>query len=211
MAKENLNDALEGLHLDILNDYIDKGKTDSMEPEMVEYMQQLQFIQQRLHRVESPANVVRSLMAFYPNLNIVTARSRFNDALKFFYLDDETSDQAWNNYLFGIAMQSIELAARTVDTPEASLKIVDALAKARTIKGLDKDKGEPIDPRLLEEKIEIFTLTPSDVGLPEANKRLIAEQVDQFPIKEHEKLKIKMDAGVKPREIFNLKHEQTED
>jgi len=213
MAKDNFKDALEGLHFDILNDYIEKGKTDAMEPEMVSYLEQLRFIQQRMHRVESPNNVIKSLVAFYPELNIITAKSRFTDALKFFCLDEDITNQAWNNYLFNIAMQAIELAVRTVDSPEASLKIVDALVKAKIIKGLDKDSDDLIDPRLLEEKVEIFTLTPSDVGLPEADKRIISEQIDQFPIKEHEKLRLKMDAGVskKPREIFKYKHGKTED
>lgn len=204
-------DELEGLHFDILNDYIEKGNTEDMPEELIAYMKHLQFVQDRLGRVESPKNVIKSLRAFFPELTEITARSRFEDALKFFYLDDGSIKQMYNNVLFEICMKAIQLAVKTVKTPEQSLKIVDAVLKAKQVKGLDKDDDDPIDPRLLEEKIEIHTLTPGDVGLPEANKRIIAQQIDDMPLQEEQKLRIKMDAGVVPRQLLNWNNEQTED
>lgn len=212
MSKKSIQSEFEGLHYDILNDYITKGEApENMEPEMLEYMEQLQFVQQRLHRVESPNNVIKSLVAFYPKLTVFTAKSRFNDALKFFYLDEDASKEAWNNYLFNLSMQAIELAAKSVDSPETALKIVDAILKAQAIKGLNKDDENTIDPKLLEEKYEIFTLKPSDVGLPEANRQAIAKQIDQMPLREEQKLRIKMDAGVEPRKLFTLDEPKQED
>ena len=204
-------DELEGLHFDILNDFIEKGNTNNMPDELVLYMKQLQFVQDRIGRVESPKNVIKSLRAFFPELNEITAKSRLDDALKFFYLDEGMPKQVLNNVLFEICMKAIQLAVKTVKTPEQSLKIVDAVLKAKQVKGLDKDDEDPIDPRLLEEKIEIHTLTPSDVGLPEASKRVIAQQIDDMPITEAQKLRIKMDAGVEPRKVLEWNYEQTED
>ena len=216
MAKKNFKSELEGLHFDILNDFIENGKADELDGDMLVYLEQLKFIQQRMHRVESPKNVIHSLMAFYPGLNVITAKSRFDDALQFFYLDEDFSKQVWNNYLFEICMKAIQLAVRTVDSPEASLKIIDAVLKAKQVKGLDKDDdGDKVDPRLLLQKIEIHSLKPEDVGLVSANRQVLARQIDQLPLQEEQKLRLKMDAGVVPRELFNPMQqpddEQTED
>jgi len=214
MAEDPIKDAFEGIHLDVLNDYIEKGTHQKdMEPEIITYMAQLEFIQKRLHRVESPNNVVKSLRAFYPDLNLKQARSRFNDALHFFHLDDDTSKQAWNNYLFNVAMQAIELTIKSLGPDDDPLRVVDALLKAKTIKGLDKDEEDAVDPKLLEERYEIFSLTPSDLGLPEANRHVIADQIDQMPLQEQEKLKLKMEASAvdKRFDIFKKTNNGTKD
>lgn len=211
MGIESLKDELEGLHFDILNDYIERGVAkEDMPSELILYMEQVQFVHSRLNRAQSPQNVINSLVAFYKDLNPITAKSRLDDCLKFFYVDETDNKRLWNNVLFEISMKAIELAAKTVKSPETSLKIVDAVKKAQEIKYFGIEDDVEIDPRLLEEKIEIFTMTPSDVGLPEASKRIIAQQVDQMPLTEEQKLKIKMDAGVEPRQILNWNNEQTE-
>lgn len=212
MSNRNTDNELEGLHLDILNDYIEKGVTpDDMEPEMQQYLLQLQFIQQRFNRVESPSNVINSLVLAFPDMTITKAKSRFNDALRFFHLDPEESKDALRNWLFDVSMKVIQLSIRTVKNPKEAVKIVDAIKKAYEIKGLHLPDKTPIPKELLEERIEIFSLNPSDVGLPEANRQLIAQQIEQFPIQEEQKLRIKMDAGLMPKEIFKPNHEQTED
>lgn len=201
---------LEGLHFDILNDYIEKGKVNDLEPEMVEYLKQLEFIQQRLNRVNSPMNVINSLMAFFPELDAVTAKSRFDDALMFFHLDSDSRKQAWRNVLFEISMKAIELAVRTVKTPEAAIKIVDAVEKAAKIKGLHLPDKESIPEGVLTEKVEIHSLTPEDVGLESANRRRLAAIIDQLPVHEDLKIKFKMEGNLLPKErlIFD---EQAED
>ncbi|WP_422105582.1 hypothetical protein [Winogradskyella sp.] len=208
---ENLKDELEGLHFDILNDYIEKGVAkEDMPAELILYMEQVQFAHNRLNRAESPQNVIKSLLAFYNDLNPISAKSRLDDCLKFFYVDEIDNKRLWNNVLFEISMKAIQLAVKTVKSPETSLKIVDAIKKAQEVKYFGIEDDVDIDPRLLEEKIEIHTLTPSDVGLPEANKRIIANQIDQMPLLEEQKLRLKMDAGLEPKQILNW-HEQTED
>ncbi|WP_044403403.1 hypothetical protein [Lacinutrix sp. Hel_I_90] len=208
MAKSKLNKSeLEGLHYDILEDFIANGTSDDMDDDMMLYLEQLKFVHSRLHRVESPGNVVKSLRVFY-SLDPKTALSRFNDALKFFYLDKEVSNDIYRSILFEIAMKAIQLAVKTADSPEVSLKIVDAVKKAGEIKGLHLPDKEEIPEGLLEEKVEIFTLTPGDLGLTEANRKQLAAQIDQMPLKEEQKLRIKQDASVEPREFFRP-NEQT--
>lgn len=207
--KKDLKADLEGLHFDVLNDYIEKGVLASdMDSDIQEYLLQLQFVQQRLHRVESPGNVVNSLVAFFPSLNIKTAKSRFNDALLFFYLDQDISNDVWRNLLFEMSMKAIQLAIRTTKSDLGALKIVDAIERAAKIKGLHLPDKDPLPKGLLDEKIEIHSLTPADVGLPEANRSILAEYIDQMPLEETQKLKLKMEAGVKPKEIFTF-NEQT--
>ena len=85
--KNDILDELEGLHFDILNDAIQKGETNEMPEEMVVYMEQLEHARSRLNKGESPMNVIRSLRSFYPDLNEITAKSRLDDTLRFFYVD----------------------------------------------------------------------------------------------------------------------------
>lgn len=211
MGVDSLKDELEGLHFDILNDYIEKGvPKEEMPDELILYMEQVQFAHNRVGRGASPQNVVNSLVAFYDDLNPMTAKSRLDDCLKFFYVDEIDNKRIWNNVLFELSMKAIELAIKTVNSPETSLKIVDSIKKAQEVKYFGIEDDVEIDPRLLEEKVEIFTMTPSDVGLPEASKRVIAQQIDQMPLQEEQKLRLKMDAGLEPRQILNW-NEQTED
>jgi len=201
MAKQKFSE-LEGEHFKILENFIKNGNTDKLDGEMVEYLEQLKFIQARLHRVDSPKNVIKTLMASFPGLNITTATSRFNDALQFFYLDKDVSNDAWRNVLFEIGMKALSVIVQSAKKVEDMEAVISSIEKLSKIKGLHLPDKPEIPKGVLDEKVEIHTLTPEDVGLKSADKRLLAKQIDQLPVREDEKLRIKQEAGAEPREFF---------
>ncbi|KAB8156146.1 hypothetical protein EZY14_002705 [Kordia sp. TARA_039_SRF] len=186
---------------DLLEQYIESGTDDELDAEMSLYLEQLKFVQDRLHRVESPGNVVKSLRTFY-DLNYRQAKSIVDDALKFFHLDPVSNNEILRNLLFEIGMKALTVLVRTASEPKDMREVIKSLGDLAKIKGLDKPDKEEIPETLLTERIEVHSLTPEHVGLPSANRNTLASIIDQLPVEEEKKLEIKGHAGIEIPQLF---------
>ena len=86
--------------------------------------------------------------------------------------------------------------------------------QAARIKQLDRP--DPVKPKELDEKpFKVYDLDPEKVGLPSANRNLLAAQIDSMPdIPSREKVRLKRDANVVDidfEEMLDDQEEKTKD
>ncbi|UOB16581.1 hypothetical protein [Abyssalbus ytuae] len=208
--KTNKESALEGIHLSILEDWVDKGKTETLPDEMVEYLDQLNFINALWRSVNSPQKIIKKLSLTY-NINELIAKSRFEDAMTWFYLDDKVKKDSWRNALFEKLLQLADaaiLSAKTVDDYNKASIIIE---RAYRVKGLDKDEDPGIPDEAFNKPTKVYSLDTSDFeDLPQTNRHLLGQYVDEMNILESEKVRIKREAGLEPKELFDS-YEQKKD
>ncbi|UOY07716.1 hypothetical protein L0P88_03995 [Muricauda sp. SCSIO 64092] len=193
------------MHYAILEDWVDKGRTETLPEEMVTYLEQLTMVNQLWNACQTPNKIIQKLMASYPGLNAKTARSRWEDACTWFYLDDQVKKDAWRNMLFEKQLKladAIITGAQKNEDYDLASKVLERAAK---VKRLDQKEEEVIPQEAFTKRIKIFdsdTLQFEDLP-PPANRKLLAEYIDKVNIEELQKVKLKQDAGIEPKELFN--------
>ncbi|QQV89993.1 hypothetical protein M1M27_gp49 [Cellulophaga phage Ingeline_1] len=210
--KKKLQSELEGLHYSILQDWVDKGRSEQMPEEMILYLEQLNFANRLWDSCNTPRAIIKKLEITYPDLDLLSAKSRFEDAMQWFYLDDKTPREVYRNMLFEKQLKLVDaaiLSARTVDDYNKASLI---LQRAYVMKGLDKDEEDVIPDHAFDKPTKIYSLDTSDFAdLPQnTNRNRLGEYIDTMNLTEEQSLKIKQEAGIEPKELFG-NYEQEED
>lgn len=199
------------MHYSILEDWVDKGRTETLPDEMVEYLEQLTMVNQLWNSQNSPNKILQKLQASYPELNAKTARSRMDDAFTWFYLDDQVKKDAYRNMLFDKMLKLVDATIISATSPEDYDRASKILLRAYRVKQLDKDEEESIPEEAFKKPIKIYSLDTSEFeDLPEApDRKLLAEYIDQMNATEAQALRIKQDAGIEPKQLFD--HEDSKE
>lgn len=200
---------LEGLHYEILMEFINTGKTKSIEdPEMIIYLEQLELIRRWHDSLQHETKILRALCLAYPNLNLRTAKTRYNDSLNYFYSDTTIKKSAWRNLyadkLDKLANAVILSAKEAKDYKYAA----DILHKAVTVRGSMEPEKDIIPDDIFIQKQPIFIMDPSMIGLQKADRNILAKQIDQFALTEGQKDKLKQEAGVADFQLLDYLNEQ---
>lgn len=192
------------MHYSILEEWVDKGRTETLPEEMITYLEQLTMVNQLWNSQNSPNKILQKLQASYPELDSRTAKSRMEDAFTWFYLDDQVKKEAYRNMLFDKMLKLVDatiLSARSAEDYDRASKI---LLRAYKVKQLDKDEEDTIPNEAFMKPIKVFSLDTSDFeDLPEApDRKLLADYIDQMNLTTAQALRIKQDAGVEPKQLF---------
>lgn len=204
---------LEGLHFSILQDWIDKGRTEELPEEMVRYLEQLNFVNGLWNSCHTPQRIMAKLVVTYPELDRISAKNRFEDAVTYFYLDEHVKQSAWRNLIFEKHLKLVDAAILSAKTVDDYNKASLMLERAYKAKGLDKDEDQNIPEEAFMKRIDIYSLDTSDFAdLPQKTDRnLLAAYVDEMNINESEKIRIKQEMGAEPKQLFERYETEPED
>lgn len=212
MSKKNkkLKTELEGMHYSVLQDWVETGRKGNMPDEMVEYVQQLDLVRGLWYSCNTPYQIINKLQVHYPELDNLTATSRFQDACCYFFLDDKIKQDSWRNMIFEKHMQLYNAAVLSARSVDDYAKASGILERAYRAKRLHEKEEETIPEAAFTKPTKVYTLDTSDVGLPKANRNLLGEYIDQMLVTEEERLKIKQEASMEPKSIFDYDGESEE-
>lgn len=202
--KSSYNKELEGLHFSILQDWVDKGRTEKLPEGMDRYLEQIDYANRLWRSANSPQTIIKKLATTYKELNIMTAKSRYEDAMVWFYLDDKISQEAWRNVIFEKQMQIVDAAIRSATCVDDYNKASMILQRAYKAKGLHELEEEKIPEGAFNRPIKVYSLDTSDfIDLPQnTNRNLLGQYIDEMNLTEQQRVKIKRDAGIAPKELF---------
>lgn len=208
---KQLEKIIEGEHYSLLEQWIEDEETILPEG-MDDYVKQLEYARGFLYSGSTPNGAARKLILHYPDLSLKQAKSRVKDAVYHFYIDGDLKAEAYRHLLFEKQMQLAELTLRTAKT-RADLDIVSKMyERAGKAKQLHLPDKEEFPEGMFEQKWKIYSLDTSDVGLPEmADRNQLGAMIDSFNIAEAEKIRLKQDAGVEPRELLQFNGQEESD
>lgn len=179
-----------------LQDFIESGQTDNIPPQVERYLNMLKDANNMYSKYKSRAFIINTLKLTY-GIKDSRAGQILSDALNFFNSDNSVTKMAWRNIL-AKKLEDAALLALAKDELENYRRIIMSIAELR---GLDKD--DPPPAQLPMQRIVTYTLKPKDVGMEEVDRRQLAREIDKLLLPENEERRIKMEAGIGPRKLFD--------
>jgi hypothetical protein len=188
---------IEGQELELIQDYIENGRTGEMPEELVTYLNQLELIRGLHIKNKSRQFVINLLTAPPYSLSQYIARRRYEDCMNFFYLDTHIKKQAWRN----IYAEKLEMAAKAVLATWKTPKDMDVYNKlivsAAKMRGLEEPDKEELPEEVYKKPFKLYSNDPKMfVDMPNVSRKALAELIDSYDISEIDKDRLKEEASV---------------
>jgi hypothetical protein len=163
--------------------------------------------------------VIRSMYSKYKSkkfiLNAITispysipkrsADKLYNDALNFFYSDNDVKKEAWCN-IYAEKLETAAMVAWEQSDMETYGKLIMDAAELRGCKKEDALEKEPFDRRPV-----VYLFDPKKFGLAEPNKRELAALIDGLDVGEKDKQRARRDAQLIEDADFEILPQPDED
>lgn len=204
-------DILEGMHYEILEKWVKGGRVDVLPEGMEVYLNQLTAVLGFHNRCFNKTQIIKRLRATF-NLNYHQAKSRYVDAINYFYLDKDITYDAYMNMYADKLDKVSDLIIQSSTTPEEAFLAVKVIKEAALIREKVKPK-DLIPEELFTRPYKVYTLQLEDLGVHEpVNRNHLAKMIDEMEsLEESEKLRIKQEASLEPRQLFSSYDEETKD
>ncbi len=183
-------------YFETLQNYVASGCSMELTAEELDYYNVL-YALVGINRKYGKDNAVAFLMHEPFNVERMRARQMYSEAINLFYLCDAIENDAHRNMMYATGSKDMEVYGNLI-------------VQAAKIKQLDKP--DPIKPKEMDEKhIKVYDLDPAAVGLPSANRNLLAAQIDGMTdISAREKTRLKRDANIIDVDIEEMLDDQEE-
>lgn len=196
-------------HFDTLQNYLASGCTMELTAEELDYYNVL-YALVGINRKYGKDNAIAFLMHEPFNVERMRARQMYSEAINLFYLNDSIENDAHRNMMYDNLMKAAQVVLMNATTSKDMEVYGNLTVQAAKIKQLDKP--DPVKPKEIEEKhIKVYDLDPAAVGLPSANRNLLAAQIDGMAdISGREKTRLKRDANIIDVDIEEMLDDQEE-
>ena len=184
----------EKSHYDTLQDYLASGCTMQLTDEELDYYNAL-YALVGIHRKYGKENAIAFLM--HPPFNVPQAKAQrmHAEALNLFFLNDTVENDAWRNILFDNLQKAALAVLQNAESSKDMEVYGNLLVQAAKVKQLDKpDPVKAASPA--DKPVKVYDLDPAAVGLPAANRLSLGRQIDTMDLPEHEKERLRRDAGI---------------
>lgn len=186
--------------------YIEHGKKGSMPEKLVEYLEVIELIRSLYDKYKSKRFIVKLLTTKPYSFSEHMANKLYAESLNFFYADNQVKREAWGN-IFADKLEKLALLCIENDDFEGARRNLLDAAKLR----MGDEKKEQIPKELLDRRPIFYTIKPKDVGLPEVDRRKLAQYIDSLPdIPYDERLRLHREALTENSEgnVFDIDEEK---
>ena len=191
---------LEKIPPEIIEDFRRSDKSSVISPEIQQYIRELTTALEISRFTFSVTNAARKIVLRHPELSIATAKTRFYDALNFFHVDCNVTEEAWN----------AKYADWYDDFAEHCLlaKKYDTALRAKTLAHETRSRvNTGFKPSDFKAPVLIVSssLKPEDFGYESKNLHQIATKfkegqyevfIEKLEVSNEDKKRLKKDAGI---------------
>lgn len=204
MAKKLLD-----YELSDLQEWIENGRAETMNPEFFAYVDLLDKIRAMHNRKDlygSKEAIIKHLITFQPELkgNRVKANQLYAESIEYFYTEDIISKTAWRNLYADDLDKLYNLAVSLAQTTEEVIKCSAIKERAAKMRNLEKDDPEKLPDNFFTRPNKIYTLDMDLFELGNSDRKEIEIWIDDNTKKLTPKAidRIKQEALIQPIKIF---------
>ena len=192
---------LRQLDGDTVRNFMLTRKGDMIAEDLREYILQLNSASSIIRfQGASLTRVTRALRLEWPAMTYSEARTVYYDALQFFYIDENISAEAWDNY-YADRMEDIFRLAVKMNRLDIALK---ASAKAHEYRTRNRDVIRPGDWQppvfIVSEDVDFTRMGYRKKSVYEAvrrnEKKQLGRIIGQLPVTDRERERLRSEAGV---------------
>lgn len=194
------------MELDIseIERYVKKGDFETLPPHMATYIEWMNLAHDWYYKFKSKSWILNSLMAVCQDdkgrrISVYMASKVFSDMLSFFYSDRDFRKNSWMLYLAERILMGAAMAWE-LDDFEGYTK---ALERAASVLDKVQVDSSDTDQRLLERRPRFFITDAAQLGLPEIDRYALARAIDEMPVPEKTKMRLKRDLGTEKRDMLD--------
>lgn len=189
---------IDGVELDLIQEWMSSGRRDSMDPALAQYLEFMEVTRTQITRDQDRAAIIKLLGAPPYSLSRHRAMKVYQDALNFFYVDNEIRAEAWAN-LYADKMEraanKMRPLIRSSRDTETYAKILGQAAELR-LKHRAQEHNLPEE--IFKKPVRIYTADVAVLGAERQNidRSRLAQLIDNYDIPETDKGRILSEAGV---------------
>ncbi len=155
--------------------------------------EQVEFIRELFSNYSSKSAIIDRIRQKWTILRPYEAERLFNEVVNFYYItNNEVKTEAWKNIYAERLDNLFLLCFNTNDFETARRCLIDAA----NLRGVNKEKPQQIPPEILDRRPILYSIKIADLGMTPANRNDLASLIDNLPIGEKEKLRLKRDAMI---------------
>jgi hypothetical protein len=197
MKKLSFIDRVELLDHDIIQNVIDRKKCESLEPELVEYIVQLNDASSIYLKEGNIQRASQKLRYLHPSISFRVAKERINDSINYFHLGNKVRKEAWHN-LYADKYENLALVAIKSREFKTAGKMFQLAHDARI-------KASEMADLTVEAPTFIFSTDIKTLGIEKKNLKEISskassghyfEIINNLNISKEEKIGLIEDAGI---------------
>ena len=195
---------LKDLDISEIERYIRKGEFTTLPEHMAVYMKWMEVAHDWYYKFRDKNWIERYLMAHCKDkdgnaITVYMANKIFRDMLSFFYSDKDFKKNSWFLYLAERIIMGAAMLWELNDFDGYN----KAMEKAAAVIDRINIEATKIDQRLLERRPRFFVTNAKQLGIPEADRNALGRQIDEMPIPESVKIRVKSDLGVTERNLMD--------
>ena len=199
ISKDDIFGSTDRKSLQALEDWIQGGSKSDLKTDEKIYLDALTLMNS-MDRKYGRRNTVEFFVKTY-GLKHARASEMYDEAINLFYSDRNVDKKALRikkaEFLEDLARAAFANAETAKDIEVAS----NIEMKAAKLRGLDQPDPEKLPAEAFRRPVRVFSLDPSDVGLPMLNRNTIAKQIDALEIPEADKSRLRKDARIEPVQL----------
>lgn len=196
---------IQDIDLDAIYDFIDNGDRSKAPQEIIDYldlMDKIRAMHLRIDRYGSKDAIVNHLMKV-EGLSRYLANKAYNQAMEYFYADNDISKEAWRNILAQRMEKNISLAQQLVKDVADSSKVNKMYIEMAQALGLHLPDPEPVPEGAYDRPTKIYTLSMEDLGRVPQPKKELRDFIMNLPeVSEKVKQMALQEALLEPMQIF---------
>jgi len=197
----NRLDQLQCLEPSVLQNFLETKVSRAISKELQEYIIRINAVPAIIHyNGASVTKATKLLMQQFKGLTYSEARSIYYDALNFFYIDDNVSSDAWDNY-YAEKIEDLARYSIGVNRPDVALK---AYLEAHRLKVRNTDRIKPGDWKppifIINNKVKPEDLGYEKQSIYEINRKAesgyYSKLINSLPITEKERIRLRQEAEI---------------
>lgn len=200
--------AIEKIKTEKLQFFMQTKHKGELDADLSLKYEQLDLVRSLWQKGHAKNYIINALFSSFPKLSYYKARIIFDEAINFFYLDSDIKKQSWRNYYADQLEIMAKICMDMNDFNQARLLIREA-SEMRELHLPEKEDKEAENT----EPVVIYTLEPENLGLAKANRKRLAEFIDNLEdITESGRDRLHMEAmdGKSEGNILNIDVEEVE-
>lgn len=201
---------IDQVDLQDIYDFMERGNPKNAPQHIVDYLELLDKVRGMIIRIDQYGSkdiVVKHLMVS-KGLSRYKASQVYDEAVEYFYVSQRVSKSAWKNVYADKMDKMINVSMQLVRTVDDARKVVQMLKDVGDMREVHIEDKDNLPEELFKAPVVVYTLDPEDLGLPKANRNLLAKIIDELPeLTEKERLRIKQEADVLPLKVFQDEQE----
>lgn len=182
-----------------IKDHLEEGSSSKLSAEEAIWLDAL-TLAHSLYRKYGRRNAVQFFIKTY-ELKHRNASEIVDEALTLFYVDRGVEKKAMRHMMADEILESAIIVRDNAKSAREWEVWTNMKMAAAKLLGLDKEDPIKPDGSAFQKPVTVLSLQPSDIGIPEINRQIVARQVESLPIPEREKIKLLGDAMI---ETINL-------